>query len=76
MILFSHEMQKFIPPPDFKFKLFDFKNKILFRQHPYQYLVFILYKYCYGSFLNDEYYNNADDEIFENYFKFLDTYYR
>ena len=71
MIICSSEMQKFIPPPNFKFKLFDFKNKILLRNHPYQHLLFILYKYCYGTFMKVlDYPDDVEDydSLFEKYF--------
>ena len=78
MIIYSSEMDKFIPPPDFKFKPFDFKNKILYR-HPYQYIVFVLYKYHYSIFMEVlEYPDDVEDynSFFEIYFKLLDRYYR
>ena len=74
MIISSYEMKNYNIPPDFKFKLFDLKNKILLRNHPFQYLIFILYKYCYGDFMTDSDYDN--DGIFEKYFILLDRYYR
>ena len=75
MIIFSCEMKKFIIPPDFKFKLFDLKKiNTLARNHPFQHLVFILYKYC-GDFLTNEEYDN-DYILDEFYFILLDRYYR
>ena len=81
MIISSYELKNYYIPPDFKFELFDLKNKILFRNHPYQHLIFILYKYCYGDFIpdpeNDEEYDDDDyDELFKKHFKLLDRYYR
>ena len=68
-------MNKFIIPPDFKFKLFDLKKiNTLARNHPFQHLVFMLIKYS-GDFLENEEYDN-DPYLDEDYFILLDRYYR
>ena len=75
MIICSPEMNKFIIPRNFKFKLFDLKKiNTLARNHPFQHLVFILYKYCYDFLTNEEYDN--DYILDEYYFILLDRYYR
>ena len=68
-------MNKFIIPPDFKFKLFDLKkNNTLARNHPFQHLVFMLIKYS-DDFLENEEYDN-DPYLDEDYFISLDRYYK
>ena len=46
----------------------------IFRRHPFQYLIFILYKYS-GDFLYNEEYDN-DNYFKTTYFELLDKYYR
>ena len=68
-------MNKFIIPPDFKFKLFDLKKiNTLARNHPFQHLVFMLNKYSYDFLQNEEYDN--DPYLDEDYFILLDRYYK
>ena len=75
MITCSPEMNKFIIPPDFKFKLFDLKKiNTLARNHPFQHLVFMLIKYS-DDFLENEEYDN-DPYLDEDYFISLDRYYK
>ena len=75
MIVFSDKFNIYNIHPDFKFKLFDLKKiNTLARNHPFQHLVFILYKYCY-DFIRSEEYDN-DDIFDEFYFNLLDRYYR
>ena len=75
MIISSYEMKIFNIPPDFKFKLLDLKKiNTLGRNHPFQHLVFILYKYCCDFLTNEEYDN--DYILDEFYFILLDRYYR
>ena len=74
MIICSPEMNKFIIPPDFKFKTFDLKLiNTLARNHPFQHLVFMLFKYS-PDFIENEIYD--DDEYLGDYFFLLDRYYR
>ena len=75
MIICSSELNHFIITDDFKFELFDLKKiNTLARNHPFQHLVFILYKYC-CDFLENEEYDN--DSIFDKeYFILLDRYYK
>ena len=75
MIICSSELNHFIITDDFKFELFDLKKiNTLARNHPFQHLVFILYKY-YCDFLENEEYDN--DSIFDKeYFILLDRYYK
>ena len=64
MILSSPELTKFVP---LKWELNSLDLKLIdtiFRRHPFQYLIFILYKYS-GDFLYNEEYDN------DNYFKIL-----
>ena len=75
MIVFNDNCNIYNIPTDFKFKLFDLKKiNTLARNHPFQHLVFILYKYC-GDFLTNEEYDN-DYILDEFYFILLDRYYR
>ena len=68
-------MNKFIIPPDFKFKPFDLKLiNTLARNHPFQHLVFMLYKYS-ADFLENEEYDN-DPYLDADYFILLDRYCR
>ena len=72
MIIYSIEMEKFIPS-DWKFKPFDLKLiNNLARNHPYQKIMFLVYKY-YCSY-DDEVEGDRLNEI--DYFKLLDRYYR
>ena len=75
MIVFCDFMNIFNIPTDFKFKLFDLKKiNTLARNHPFQRLIFILYKYCYDFLRNEEY--NNDSILDEDYFILLDRYYK
>ena len=75
MLIQSFKIDELIIPPDFKFELFDLKKiNTLARNHPFQHLVFIVYKYC-CDFLENEEYDN--DRIFDKeYFILLDRCYK
>lgn len=72
--MYTDETINFVIPHHFSFIKFDFKDKILYANHPYQYLAFYLKRDYYDDNVND--YHDVNIEIFEMYFKLLDRYYR
>ena len=67
------EIDKLIIPPNYELKPFDLKLiNTLTRNHPYQEILFLVYKY-YCSYV-DEFQGDILKEI--DYFKLLDKYYR
>ena len=85
MIIFSKELDNF-NPPSWKLKPFDLKNlKDLVRNHPFQKLMFIIYKY-YPNYQTggddvdgiDYYGTGLENDAVEDlkYFKMLDNFLR
>ena len=75
MYITHPEMANLIISKDFKFELFDLKKiNTIARNHPFNHLVYMFYKYS-PDFLENEVCDN-DPYLDKDYFILLDRYYK